>query len=48
MNPISNTQLLEALNWRYATKQFDAAKKIPADTFTALEESLILSASSFG
>ncbi len=48
MNPISNTQLLEALNWRYATKQFDAAKKISADTITALEESLILSASSFG
>ncbi len=48
MNPISNTQLIEALNWRYATKQFDAAKKIPADTFAALEDSLVLSASSFG
>lgn len=48
MNPISNSQLLDALNWRYATKQFDAARKIPADTFAALEESLVLSASSFG
>ena len=48
MNPILNIQLLEALNWRYATKQFDAAKKIPTATFGALEESLVLSASSFG
>ena len=48
MNPITNKQLLEALNWRYATKQFDSAKKIPADTIAALEESLVLSASSFG
>ncbi len=50
MNPISipNSQLLAALNWRYAVKQFDPAKKIPADTWAALEESLVLSASSFG
>ena len=48
MNPILNIQLLEALNWRYATKQFDAIKTIPTATFAALEESLVLSASSFG
>jgi len=48
MNPVSNTQLLEALNWRYATKAFDPAKKIPAETWTALEDTLVLSPSSFG
>lgn len=45
---ISNSQLIGALNWRYAVKQFDSAKKIPADTWAALEEALVLSASSFG
>lgn len=48
MNPISNSQLLEALNWRYATKQFDATKTIPATTLETLEQSLVLSPSSFG
>ena len=47
-SPVSTTQLLEVLRWRYAVKQFDATKKIPADTWAALEESLVLSASSFG
>lgn len=48
MNPITNDHLLEAQNWRYATKQFDASKKIPAATWQALEEALILSPSSYG
>jgi nitroreductase len=48
MKPISPTTLLEALQWRYATKKFDAAKKIPADTWTALEDALVLAPSSFG
>ena len=50
MNPstISNSQLLAALNWRYAVKQFDANKKIATDTWAAIEDSLVLSASSFG
>lgn len=46
--PIPSTRLLEALNWRYATKTFDPNRKIPADTWAALEASLVLSASSFG
>jgi nitroreductase len=46
--PITTTQLLEALNWRYAVKQFDATKKIATDTWAAIEDSLVLSASSFG
>lgn len=45
---ISTDQLLAALRWRYATKQFDASKKIPAATWDALEESLVLTPSSFG
>lgn len=45
---IPETQLLAALNWRYATKSFDAARKIPEATWKTLEETLVLSPSSFG
>jgi nitroreductase len=45
---IPEQQLLDSLNWRYATKTFDASKKIPAATWKALEETLVLSPSSFG
>lgn len=48
MKHLSEDALLAALNWRYATKQFDASAKIPAETWNALEQSLILSPSSFG
>ncbi len=41
-------QLLEALRWRYATKAFDPTRKIPAETWQVLEQSLMLSASSYG
>lgn len=41
-------EILTALNWRYATKVFDPAKKIPAETWAALEESLVLTPSSYG
>ena len=44
----SSDSVLQALNWRYATKMFDASKKIPADTWSALEQSLVLAPSSFG
>ena len=40
--------LLNALNWRYAVKKFDANKKIDQKTWQALEESLILTPSSYG
>ena len=46
--PLSATELLDALQWRYATKVFDPARKIPADTWTALEQSLVLTPSSYG
>ncbi len=48
MNPIPISQLLEALHWRYATKVFDPAKKIPSDTWVALEQSMVLTPSSYG
>ncbi|MEM6252485.1 MAG: NAD(P)H-dependent oxidoreductase [Cyanobacteria bacterium P01_D01_bin.156] len=44
----SSESVLEVLNWRYATKMFDASKKIPADIWSALEQSLVLAPSSFG
>lgn len=45
---ISETQLLEALQWRYATKAFDPSRKIPASTWDTLQKALVLSPSSFG
>jgi nitroreductase len=48
MNPLPAADLVSALNWRYATKQFDPARKIPAADWNALEESLRLAPSSFG
>ena len=48
MNPITTDQLLAAQAWRYATKQFDASKTIPAPVWQALEDSLVLSPSSYG
>ncbi len=46
--PIPAQQLVDALNWRYATKKFDPAKKIPEGDWHALEQSLVLSPSSIG
>ena len=48
MNPLATPALLDALHWRYATKLFDPARRIPADQWTALEQSLVLTPSSYG
>lgn len=48
MTPVSPATALAALNWRYAVKKFDKTKKIPADTWAALEQALVLSPSSYG
>ncbi|KQB39343.1 NAD(P)H-dependent oxidoreductase [Flavobacterium aquidurense] len=40
--------LLDNLNWRYATKKFDATKKISAEDLNTLKEAVRLSASSYG
>ena len=45
---LSPDQIIQTLNWRYATKKFDPDKKIPDDVWHALEQSLVLTPSSFG
>jgi nitroreductase len=45
---LKNDTILEKLNWRYATKGYDAAKKVSAEDWATLEQSMILSPSSFG
>lgn len=48
MKKLTGDQLLEALEWRYATKKFDNTKKIDTATWNALEKTLILTPSSYG
>jgi nitroreductase len=45
---ISPTQLVESLEWRYATKAFDPNRKISPELWGALEDALVLTASSGG
>ena len=46
--PLSSEQVLEQLHWRYATKKFDSNQKISEANWKTLEQSLVLSPSSFG
>jgi nitroreductase len=48
MNNEITQQLLDVLQWRYATKVFDAAKKIPAEVWQTLERALVLTPTSYG
>lgn len=48
MTTLSPESLVERLSWRYAVKKFDPSRRIPDATFAALEQSLILSPSSYG
>lgn len=48
MQPINRLQLIDQLNWRYATKQFDPQRKISSEDWAALEEALVLTPSSIG
>lgn len=48
MNSIAPTQLIENLSWRYATKQFDPARKISGDHWKTLEQAMTLAPSSYG
>ncbi|MDD4972916.1 MAG: NAD(P)H-dependent oxidoreductase [Bacteriovorax sp.] len=48
MENLSPAKLIESLEWRYATKKFDATKKINEKTWECLEQALILSPSSYG
>ncbi len=46
--PTSPHHLLDRLQWRYATRQFEQSRTIPPDTWQALEQALVLAPSSFG
>jgi nitroreductase len=48
MTTISIDTLLTQLKWRYATKKFDPTRKISAATWVSLEQTLVLSPSSYG
>src|SRR3954451_7833041 len=48
MKPVTNETIIRQLNWRYATKKFDAGRKIEAPDWKTLEQALVLSASSYG
>lgn len=48
MKSVDAATILDNLKWRYAVKKFDATKKIPEQTWKALEETLVLSPSSYG
>ena len=45
---ISPASLREALQWRYATKAFDPSRSIAPEIWQTLEQSLVLSPSSYG
>ncbi len=45
---MEQNQIIDSLNWRYATKKFDANKKISAPDWKVLSESLHLAPSSYG
>jgi nitroreductase len=48
MKKVDPNVLVEQLNWRYATKQFDPKRKISEQEWGALEDALVLTPSSFG
>jgi nitroreductase len=48
MSVLSPSHLVAGLKWRYATKVFDPKQLIPRETWSALEEALILTPSSYG
>jgi nitroreductase len=45
---VSNETVLNQLRWRYATKQFDSQRGISDEDWSTLEQSLVLTPSSFG
>ncbi|MBL7886812.1 MAG: NAD(P)H-dependent oxidoreductase [Flavobacterium sp.] len=42
------TQFIKDAQWRYATKKFDASKKVSAEDLAIIKEAIRLSASSYG
>jgi len=45
---MNSEQVLNSQQWRYAVKKFDSSKKIDSKTWNILEQSLILTPSSYG
>jgi nitroreductase len=48
MSVYSSQGALHQLQWRYATKKFDSTRQIPHDVWHTLEQSLVLTPSSYG
>lgn len=48
MHTFPPDRLTAQMRWRYACKKFDPQRTIPPDVWSALEDSLVLSPSSFG
>jgi nitroreductase len=48
MKTDNTSSILAALRWRYSTKQFDPARSIPPEDWEMIEQSLVLTPSSFG
>jgi len=42
------SNFLNNQNWRYATKKFDATKKVSAEDLNTLKEAVRMSSSSYG
>ncbi len=48
MHPLPADAVVRSLEWRYAVKKFDTARKIAVADWAALERALVLTPSSFG
>ena len=48
MPPIPPESLLASLQWRYAVKRFDPARRIAPELWAALEQALVLTPTSYG
>ena len=48
MSEVNREAIVNQLKWRYATKMFDPSKKIPDADWKTLEQTLVLSPSSYG
>ena len=48
MSALTNSQLTDTFNWRYATKAFDSSRTLPEEDWSTLQEAMQLSPSSFG
>jgi nitroreductase len=48
MSTLAPESLVTQLNWRYAVKKFDSTQKLSTTQWSALEDALVLTASSFG